>query len=191
MLRESVERGDDLGHQVRGILVSGALVPDEIVNTLVAERIGQKDAQRGFILDGYPRTVDQAKIVKRVLAEHDAQAVVVHLKVEYNVIIERLAARRLCPICGALYGVKAGEPKRTVCGLDGARLIVRDDDRPEVVRQRLLNYDRQTAPVLGYFEEVGYPRVDVDGDAPGGPEAIAQGIQAAVRQHLEQVRAGA
>lgn len=186
MLRESVERGDDLGHEVRGILASGSLVPDEIVNALVAERIGRKDAKRGFILDGYPRTVNQAKMVGRMLAEHEVSALVVHLKVDYNVIVERLAARRQCPICGAVYGIKAEEPKRAVCGLDGAKLIVRDDDRPDVVRQRLANYDRQTAPVLSYFEDAGYPGLEVDGDAPGGPEAISQGIQAAVRQHLER-----
>jgi adenylate kinase len=161
-------------------------VPDEIVNALVAERIERKDSRRGFILDGYPRTVNQAKMVSRMLVEHGVSALVVHLKVDYNVIVERLAARRQCPICGAVYAVKAGEPKRAVCGLDGAKLIVRDDDRPDVVRRRLANYDRQTAPVLAYFQEAGYPHLEIDGDAPGGPPAISQTIQAAVRQHLER-----
>ncbi len=185
MLRESVERGDDLGHEVQSILASGSLVPDEIVNALVAERTARKDSKCGFILDGYPRTVNQARIVDRMLVERGVRALVIHLKVDYNVIVDRLAARRLCPICGAVSGVKPGETEKpTVCGLDGAKLVVRDDDRPEVVRKRLLNYDRQTAPVLAFFEEAGYDRLDVDGDSTGGPEAISHGIQASVREYM-------
>ena len=192
MLRESVEKGDDLGHEVRAILASGSLVPDEIVNALVAERTERKDCKCGFILDGYPRTVNQARIVDKMLTERGVRTLVVHLKVDYNVIVDRLAARRLCPICGAVSGVKAGEPgTQTICGLDGAKLVVRDDDRPEVVRKRLQNYDNQTAPVLAFFEEAGYHRLDVDGDRPGGPEAISQGIQASVRQYVEQFGQGA
>lgn len=192
MLRESVEKGDDLGHEVRAILASGSLVPDELVNALVAERTARKDCKCGFILDGYPRTVSQARIVDRMLKERAARALVVHLKVDYNVIVDRLAARRLCPICGAVSGVKPGEPgTRTICGLDGAKLIVRDDDRPDVVRKRLQNYDNQTAPVLAFFEEAAYARLDVDGDKPGGPEAIAQEIQSSVRKYLEQFGQGA
>lgn len=186
MLRESVERGDDLGHEVQSILASGALVPDEIVNALVAERTARKDAVCGFILDGYPRTVRQAEIVSRMLAERGARTLVIHLKVDYNVIVDRLAARRQCPICGAVYGVKPGENgTRSVCGLEGAKLIVRDDDRPEVVRRRLKNYDQQTAPVLAFFEQAAYARIDVDGDKPGGPEAISEGIVAAVTEFSE------
>lgn len=192
MLRESVERGDDLGHEVRAILASGSLVPDEIVNALVAERSARKDCKCGFILDGYPRTVNQARIVDKMLTERGVRTLVVHLKVDYNVIVDRLAARRLCPICGAVSGVKPGEPgTRTVCSLDGAKLVVRDDDRPDVVRKRLQNYDDQTAPVLAFFEEAGYHRLDVDGDTPGGPEAISRGIQASVREYVEKFGQGA
>jgi adenylate kinase len=190
MLRESVERGDDLGHEVQSILASGSLVPDEIVNALVADRIERKDCKRGFILDGYPRTVNQARIVSQMLGERGVPVLVVHLKVDYNVIVDRLAARRQCPICGAVYGVAAAGPV-TVCGLDGAKVLVRDDDRPEVVWHRLQNYDSQTAPVLSFFEEAGYRRLDVDGDAPGGPEAISKGLQASVREFMEESGRGA
>jgi len=79
----------------------------------------------------------------------------------------------------------------TVCGLDGAKVVVREDDRPEVVRRRLQNYDHQTAPVLAFFEEAGYCRLDVDGDAPGGPEKISEGVQASVRRYLDRVGQGA
>jgi adenylate kinase len=184
MLRESVERGDDLGHEVQAILASGSLVPDEIVNALVAERIERRDCARGFILDGYPRTVNQARIVRQLLDERGVTVLVVHLKVDYNVIVDRLAARRQCPVCGAVYGVTTNGPVM-VCGLDGARVVVRDDDRPDVVRKRLQNYDRQTAPVLEFFQQAGYCRLDVDGDAPGGPEKISEGIQALVRRHMQ------
>jgi adenylate kinase len=190
MLRESVERGDDLGHEVQAILASGSLVPDEIVNALVADRIERNDCERGFILDGYPRTVNQARIVSQMLNERGVAVLVVHLKVDYNVIVDRLAARRQCPICGAVYGVAANGPV-TVCGLDGAKVVVREDDRPEVVRRRLQNYDHQTAPVLAFFEEAGYCRLDVDGDAPGGPEKISEGVQASVRRYLDRVGQGA
>jgi adenylate kinase len=192
MLRESVERGDDLGHEVRAILAAGSLVPDEIVNALVADRTERPDCKCGFILDGYPRTVAQASIVDAMLKQRAARTLVVHLKVDYNVIVDRLAARRLCPICGAVSGMKPGEPgTRTVCGLDGAKLIVRDDDRPEVVRKRLQNYDKQTAPVLEFFAQAGYQRLDVDGDLPGGPEAISHKIQASIREYVELAGRGA
>ena len=115
MLRESVERGDDLGHEVRAILAAGSLVPDEIVNALVADRTERPDCKHGFILDGYPRTVAQAGIVDKMLKERGARALVVHLKVDYNVIVDRLAARRQCPVCGAVYGAKPGEPGNARC----------------------------------------------------------------------------
>jgi adenylate kinase len=183
MLRESVERGDDLGNEVQSILASGALVPDEIVNALVAERIARPDCKSGFILDGYPRTVNQARMISRLLNERGVAVLVVHLEVDYNVIVDRLAVRRQCPVCGAVYGAGADGPI-TVCGLDGAKVVVREDDRPEVVRRRLQNYDNQTAPVLTFFGEAGYCRLDVRGDAPGGPEKISEDLVASVRKYM-------
>jgi adenylate kinase len=190
MLRESVERGDDLGHEVQSILASGSLVPDEIVNELVSERMSRPDCKKGFILDGYPRTVNQAKMISQLLKERGVTVLVIHLKVDYNVIVDRLAVRRQCPVCGAVYGAKADGPI-SVCGLDGAKLIVREDDRPETVRRRLQNYDNQTAPVLAFFEKNGYCRMDVDGDAAGGPQHIAERLVASVRQHMANVGQGA
>jgi adenylate kinase len=183
MLRESIEHGDDLGHEIRAILQAGALVPDETVNALVSERIERPDCARGFILDGYPRTVSQAATVDAMLKSKKIAAIVVHLKVDYNVIVARLAERRLCPVCGALYGTAPGTsaPPR-VCGLDGARLVVREDDRPKVVTERLKAYDAKTAPVLEFFRKAGYATVDVDGDAKGGPAAVSEGIQARLKE---------
>ena len=190
MLRESVERGDDLGHEVQSILASGSLVPDEIVNELVSDRIERTDCKKGFILDGYPRTVNQARMISQMLDRRGVKVLIIHLKVDYNVIVDRLAVRRQCPVCGAVYGATADGPI-SVCGLDGAKLNVREDDRPETVRRRLQNYDNQTAPVLAFFETAGYCRMDVDGDAPGGPQKIAEGLVASVRRHFDSAGQGA
>lgn len=182
MLRESVERGDDLGEEIRAVLKAGALVSDEMVNALVEERISRPDCAKGFILDGYPRTVAQAGNVDTLLKSKGIRSVVVHLKVDYNVIVARLAERRLCSVCGALYGIAPGATAPpTVCSLDGAKLVVREDDRPEVVTQRLKAYDAKTAPVLDYFQKAGYLCLDVDGNAEGGPEAVA----AVIREQLK------
>lgn len=182
MLRERIARNDALGQEVEGILQSGGLVSDEVVNRLVADRIAQPDCAAGFILDGYPRTVNQAKVLTRA---GQIVPLVVYLKVDYNVIVARLAGRRLCPACGAVYNVsRQGQIALKVCKSDGSKLMVREDDREEVVRERLKAYDRQTAPVLQFFREAGYPCWEIEGDAVGGPPAIARRIQELVTEKL-------
>ncbi len=119
MLRERVASGDELGKAVAGIMQSGGLVPDELVNRMVEDRIEQKDAVSGFILDGYPRTVAQAQLLDCVLKARKIRTVVVYLKVDYNVVIARLSGRRQCPTCGALYSVSANSPAVSeVCDYD-------------------------------------------------------------------------
>lgn len=182
MLRERVARskedeGDVLGRQLAEIMQSGGLVSDELVNRMVEERIAQPDAEKGFILDGYPRTVPQAKLLDCLLRTQRIRTVVVHLKVDYNVIIARLSGRRQCPNCGALYSLSPNSPAVSeVCDYDGSRLIVRDDDREEVVVQRLKAYDLQTAPVLEFLRGAGYPCYDVQGEGRA-PQAIAGEIR--------------
>jgi len=112
---------------------------------------------------------------------------VVHLVVDYNVIIARISGRRQCPTCGALYGVTSSAPKSPgVCDKDGAKLVVRDDDREEVVRERLRAYEQQTAPVLAFFKKSGIPCWDVPAaDVP--PQVIAKGIEALVRKERVEV----
>ncbi len=177
MLRERVASGDQLGQAVAGIMQSGGLVPDELVNRMVDDRIAQPDAANGFILDGYPRTVAQARLLDCVLRTQHIRAVVVHLKVDYNVIIARLSGRRQCPNCGALYSLSPNSPAVSeVCDYDGSKLIVRDDDREEVVVQRLKAYDSQTAPVLEFLRGAGYPCYDVQGEGRP-PQAIAREIE--------------
>ncbi len=117
---------------------AGTLVSDEVVNQMVEERFSQPDARRGFILDGYPRTLAQAEELMRLLANAGAGEVVIHLAVDYNIIIARLTGSRECPHCGTLYNSVSRPPKVDgVCDLDGTELVIRDDDREEVMRERL------------------------------------------------------
>jgi adenylate kinase len=184
MLRERVARRDELGLKVESILQSGGLVPDVTVNALVADRVEQPDCKPGFILDGYPRTVSQAEILAaEVLKSRGIRTVVVYLKVDYNVIVARLAGRRQCPVCGALYSLSPNAPTVSeVCDYDGSKLVVRDDDREEVVTERLKAYDRQTAPVLEYFRTAGFDCWEVDGAGAGGPQAIAKRIKTMLQE---------
>jgi adenylate kinase len=182
MLRERVASGDSLGQQVSGIMQSGGLVPDELVNRMVEDRIEQADCVNGFILDGFPRTVSQARLLSELLAQKGISPLVIHLKVDYNVIIARLSGRRQCPTCGALYSVSSKQLTISeACDYDGSRLFIRDDDREEVVRERLKAYDSQTMPVLEFLRSVGYAACDVEG-ASRAPQAIANEIKALVEK---------
>ncbi|MBZ5602553.1 MAG: nucleoside monophosphate kinase [Acidobacteriia bacterium] len=195
MLRERVvlakQEGstDELGKAVAAIMQSGGLVSDELVNKMVEDRIEQPDAANGFILDGYPRTVAQAQLLDCVLKGKKIRTVVVYLKVDYNVIIARLSGRRQCPTCGALYSVSANSPVVSeVCDYDGSKLIVRDDDREEVVLQRLKAYESQTAPVLDCLKSAGYRIFDVQGDLRP-PQVIAREIEESIQREFGTARA--
>jgi len=172
MLREGIRHGSDLGTAVVATMQSGALVRDDLVNLMVKDRLSEPDAVDGFILDGYPRTLDQACFLTRWMDERGVGEVVIHLAVDYNVIIARLTGRRQCPLCGTLYNVASHPPKvDELCDLDGAKLIIRDDDSESVIRGRLEAYRRQTEPVLAFYRERGRRVVEVDaGD--DSPEAV-------------------
>ncbi len=179
MLRERIQSGDELGKQVESILAQGQLVSDQIVQRLVEDRIELEDARKGFILDGFPRTVNQAKALGQLLATKGIATLVVHLKVDYNIIIARLSHRRLCPTCGTLYSVTPGASAQEACDYDGSKLVVRDDDREDVVRARLIAYENQTAPVLEWFKTNGYALSEVEG-AGESPQAISRKVQAQI-----------
>ena len=182
MLRERVASGDKVGQAVASLMQAGELVPDEVVARLVEERIEQPDCVNGFILDGYPRTVNQAGLLAELLVLRPVRTVVIHLEVDYNVIITRISGRRQCPTCGALYGVTSNAPKTPgVCDNDGMKLGVRDDDREEVVRERLRAYEQQTQPVLAFFQKSGVPCWGVPaGDST--PQALATKIETLIRK---------
>ena len=186
MLRERSARGDALGRQLAALLSSGQLVPDELVNPVVDERTRQPDCAGGFILDGYPRTVPQAGLLAALLERRRIEPVVIHFTVDYNVIIARLADRQTCPACGSVYGSASLPRVPGVCDKDGAKLTVRDDDREQVVRERLKAYEKQTAPVLDFFAQAGYACYEVAAD--GAPRAIAKRIEGLIENSLFQRR---
>ena len=182
MLRAHMAAGDALGKEIAAVMQSGGLVSDETVNRMVEERIEEEDCKEGFILDGFPRTVSQAVLLRDLLAARHIQTVVVYLKVDYNAIISRIAGRRQCPSCGTLYSVTSNAPTIVeVCDYDGSKLVARDDDRPEVVEQRLKAYELQTAPVLAYLRQVGYPVEDIVGEG-ASPQVIARRIEKAIQE---------
>ena len=169
MLRDRIRQGSEVGTAVVARMQSGALVSDEVVNEMVRERLARADAEKGFVLDGYPRTIPQAEHLCKWLKGRGIGELVIHLAVDYNIIIARLTGRRQCPRCGTLYNI-ASQPPRVdnLCDLDGEPLVVRDDDREEVIRERLDAYDRQTRPVLDYFRSSGARvlQVDASNDPP-------------------------
>ena len=123
---------------------------------MVEERLGRPDAAKGFVLDGYPRTLAQAGSWRSGWTSGRIREVVIHLAVDYNIIIARLTGRRECPRCGTLYNVALRPPKvDELCDLDGEKLVRRDDDGEEVIRERLDAYERQTRPVLEYLRTAG------------------------------------
>jgi adenylate kinase len=135
----------------------------------VNSRIDRDDCKNGFILDGYPRTTQQAEVMEKELSKRNMSQVVVHLQVDYNRIIARLTGRRQCPVCGTLYNLTSHPPRIPGrCDLDGAELVIRNDDREEVIRERLEEYERQTKPVVEHFGKSGsrFYTVDASDDPP-------------------------
>jgi len=181
MLRERVASGDELGLQVKDLMKAGRLVPDGVVNRLVADRIAQPDCRDGLILDGYPRTLAQAAALDELLASRGYRQLVIHLKVDYTKVIARIAGRRVCPVCGTLYSLTSNPPRQPeLCDLDGARLVIRDDDRESVVRERLEAYERQTRPLLDYYRNRQPGLYEVDG-SDGTPEEIFERIRSLLK----------
>lgn len=176
MLRKHISAGDEIGQQAERLTKAGKLVPDELVNDLVKERIAEPDCRAGMILDGYPRTVNQAQELLTLLELHGFRPVVIHLMVDYEKIVARLSGRRQCPLCGTLYSLTTNPPKVPgICDLDGTPLVTREDDRESVIRERLREYDSRTLPILKFFREAGVQMLDIKA-AEATPEQIMQEI---------------
>jgi len=178
MFRAECQAGTELGKKVCSILSSGAFVSDDIVNQVVASRIGRADCARGFLLDGYPRTVPQAQAFADMLRERGLpEPLVVLLDVADGALIGRLTARRQCPACKRIFNL-ISQPPRVAgkCDDDGTDLITREDDHEEVIRQRLQVYKDQTGPILQFYGPEMVHKVD--GAAP--PERVAQAVLEAV-----------
>jgi adenylate kinase len=154
MLRAAVKAGTELGLRAKAIMDAGDLVPDEVMIGIVGERLAQPDAQRGWILDGFPRTVGQAEALAEITAEAPVD-VVVELVVPNEVVVERLSARRTCDSCGTIYTADDPEIADGVCPKCGGTPVQRDDDKPDAILHRLEVYERDTAPLLGHYGSLG------------------------------------
>ena len=157
IFRANIKEGTELGKKAKEYMDQGLLVPDELVCDLVVDRIKQDDCKKGFILDGFPRTIPQAKSLDAALEQiNEAMDYAVDLEVDDEVIVQRMGGRRACLECGATYHVVNMPPaKEGVCDRCGAKLVLRDDDQPETVKKRLRVYDKQTAPLIEYYKEKG------------------------------------
>jgi adenylate kinase len=185
MLREAVAADTEVGRQAKAIMDAGRLVPDEVMIRLVAERIAQPDCARGFVLDGFPRTVVQAEALDRMLAERDlALDAALELVVDDDVLVERISGRFACGQCGTGYHDRFKRPQvEGVCDVCGGREFVRrPDDNAETVRARLDAYHAQTAPLLPYYRDHGL-LITVDGMAEMDQvtEEIVRKLEAATR----------
>ncbi|BBJ27211.1 adenylate kinase [Athalassotoga saccharophila] len=153
MLRNEMESGSELGKKVRDIINSGKLVDDAVMNQIVKERLSKPDTKNGFILDGFPRTLNQAKALDEILSSIGKKLDhVIYVDVPEKVIVERLSARRMCPKCGRNYNMITDPPKEDeLCDDCHVPLITRDDDKPETVRNRYKVYLELTKPVIDYY----------------------------------------
>jgi len=189
LLRENVRQGTELGKMAGSIMARGELVPDDLVYGLVSERLRLADCQRGYILDGFPRTPAQAGWLDALLedkffdsSEREVwRPFVVRIEVDYNELLLRLTGRRTCPTCGTIYNVHLQPPRKNgFCDKDGSQLVVRADDSDEVIAERLNAYDVQTRPVAGYYERTGR-LFTVDGNRP--VDEVSREIFSAIERH--------
>lgn len=153
MFREAVSRGSETGRLAKPIMESGKLVPDEIVMKMVEERLAQPDCAEGFTFDGFPRTIPQADQLGRILCRLGfGKPVVVDIQVDPEKLLRRLSGRRTCSVGGEIYNIFDAPPKVPgICDYDGGQLVQRADDRPEVVKERLVAYEKQTKPLSDYY----------------------------------------
>lgn len=167
IFRSQIAAGTPLGKKAKEYTDSGRLVPDEVTIGMVRERLKEPDCQKGFILDGFPRTVAQAKALDEILAQAGQKLdAAIDIRVPDQKIIERLTGRRVCRQCGATYHLVFNPPQRPgVCDACGGELYQRSDDNEATVKNRLEVYQRQTAPLIDYYQAKGLLR-PVNGDAP-------------------------
>lgn len=154
-----------MGHQAKGLMDLGQLVPDDLVNELVKDRLAEPDTARGYILDGFPRTLNQAEWLDNQLAGSALPVVAVHIVVPERVLLERITGRLSCPVCGTIYNTFSKPPRTPgICDLDGNALVQREDDTEEVFHQRMKAFQEQTSPVIDYYRTHGNRFAEVDGN---------------------------
>ena len=182
LLRGNVAQGTNLGKIAKQIMGRGELVPDSLVNEMVAARLLEPDTARGYILDGFPRTLVQAHWLDgRLAAQPESLPVVaVSIQVNYNQLLRRITGRRNCPVCQSIYNIYMNPPKKDgICDVEGATLTQRADDTEEVFKERMRAYEALTAPVVDHYRGLGR-FAEVDGDRPIA--AVMAGIVSAVER---------
>ena len=157
IIREAIKNGTKVGLEAKSYIESGSLVPDEVVIGIIKERLQQDDCKNGFILDGFPRTIPQAEALDKLGVEIDC---VLEIDVEDQKVIDRLSGRRVCEVCGASYHMMYKKPAVDgVCDACDGKLVMRKDDNPETIKDRLEVYHSQTEPLKGYYEKCGKLKV--------------------------------
>ena len=182
LLRFNVSQGSQLGKIAKEIMLRGELVPDSLVNEMVAVRLEQPDVVNGYILDGFPRTLGQANWLDGRLADQAGSlpVIAVSIQVDYNQLLRRITGRRNCPVCGTIYNIYSQPPQRSgFCDVEGAALVQRADDTEKAFTERMRAYGALTAPVIDHYREMGR-FVEVNGDRR--VEEIAAGIVAEVER---------
>lgn len=157
IFRRNITEGTELGILAKSYMDKGLLVPDNVTINLVKSRLKEQDTKNGFLLDGFPRTINQAEVLEELLAEdHEDIEVALLIKVPREFIIKRMTGRRVCPSCGASYHLEFNPPMiKNICDDCGSKLIQRKDDTKETVQERLEIYDFQTSPLIDYYEKKG------------------------------------
>ena len=180
IFRSNVTQGTPLGRQAKEYMDRGDLVPDEVTIAMVRDRLGEEDAQDGFLLDGFPRNVPQAETLKKQLLDWEQRlTVVLELVVDEDEVVRRLSGRRTCRRCERVWHIMFDPPTRDgICDACGGELFQRDDDREETVRHRLEVYKKQTAPLVSYYADEG---ILIGIDATGPVEEITERALAALR----------
>ena len=176
MFREAMANETQVGLEAKSFMDQGKLVPDDVTNRIVKERIAQDDCEKGYLLDGYPRNIEQAKALDAMTSELNREVeLVINLEVPYDVLVQRITGRRLCKECGAIYHVDFNPPKvDNVCDICGGQLYQRSDDTEEKLKVRIDEYTNQTAPSIEYYREKNLVK-DIDGSQ--APELVMNDIK--------------
>lgn len=182
MLREAIKNNEPVGLEAKRYIDKGELVPDGVIIRLVKERLGKADAKKGFLLDGFPRTLAQAKALASLLTELGKKlSVTLYIKVPDDVVVERLSGRRICRACGAGFHVRYMPPKKqNVCDKCGGELYQRPDDQAETIKNRLAVFHKQTADLIEYYGKLG-----LLAEVPG--ELAPESVQASVDARLDSI----
>ena len=167
IFRANIKNGTELGKEAKKYMDQGLLVPDELTVKILLDRVAQDDCKNGYVLDGFPRTIPQAQVLDNALSElDDAIDYAINVDVPDENIIRRMGGRRACLTCGATYHVEHIPPKKEgICDACGSELVLRDDDKPETVKNRLDVYHKQTQPLIDFYEAKGILK-SVDGTVP-------------------------